>query len=742
VNTKRYFLQIPLNRFANPYQSSSKGIFTKISFSINRNKMKKSHFLLVFLLFIGLNAKAQTTITLQDVDKYQVIGKKTSVFQDAHFLTIDKVLQPEIQAQFKPYTQDVPHFGPLSDAVWFRFDVIKEVEQDFYLQVGSAFADSIALYAVTDGKVTETQVGGDNYPFDERSVKVTTFLFPLNIPKGEKQTYFLRTKTMQPAWFPLRTGTLKAFMEDTHLLDFLQGIYAGFMLLMILYNLFIYFSTKEKIYLYYVAYVVSITWFMFTIYQYIFEFIWPNMPIFNEYGVASSGLTMLTATLFTRHFLQTEKRSPKLHKVSHLFMGLGVLVIILVFTPFQIPALMLAQIGILLMAFYFLILAISLLRKGYQPAKFYLAAWISLIIGFIAAMLDSVNVLPNMYYINDMQIGSAIEVTLLSFALADRINIYKKEREDARELALALANEKADIIQKQNIILEEKVAARTDELQKSLTDLKATQAQLIQKEKLASLGELTAGVAHEIQNPLNFVNNFSELSVDLAKELNEEIERDTIDTTYIKEIVGDLTKNQEKIHHHGKRASNIVKGMLEHARTSTGERQLTDINALCDESLRLAFHGMRAKDKSFNADFKTDFDPNLPKAQIVPQDIGRVLLNLMNNAFYAVHQRKQQLCESSKLSQSLDAQYTPSVSLTTQSLDNQIIIKVKDNGGGIPKDILAKIFQPFFTTKPTGEGTGLGLSLSYDIVTKGHGGTLEVESTEGVGTAFIIKLLV
>ena len=273
----------------------------------------------------------------------------------------------------------------------------------------------------------------------------------------------------------------------------------------------------------------------------------------------------------------------------------------------------------------------------------------------------------------------------------------------------------------------------------ALIELKATQNQLVQKEKLASLGELTAGIAHEIQNPLNFVNNFSELSVDLVKDLKDEMGKPDIDKEYIGELFDDLSQNQEKINHHGKRASSIVKGMLEHSRASTGVKELTDINKLADEYLRLSYHGLRAKDKDFNADFTTNFDENLPKIEVIPQDIGRVLLNLINNAFYAVNQRKQQFCEGSKPSQSLSA-YTPSVFITTQQLDNQIIIKVKDNGMGMSEVTKAKVFQPFFTTKPTGQGTGLGLSLAYDIVTKGHGGTLEVTSTEGVGSEFIITI--
>jgi two-component system, NtrC family, sensor kinase len=285
--------------------------------------------------------------------------------------------------------------------------------------------------------------------------------------------------------------------------------------------------------------------------------------------------------------------------------------------------------------------------------------------------------------------------------------------------------------QKANVILQE----QKEKIEHTLQQLKSTQTQLIQKEKLASLGELTAGIAHEIQNPLNFVNNFSELSVDLTQDLKEEIHKPNLDKEYIEELLADLSQNQEKISHHGKRASSIVKGMLEHSRASTGVKEMTDISKLADEYLRLSYHGLRAKDKDFNATMETDFEENLPKINVIPQDIGRVLLNLFNNAFYAVHQR-QQLSESLKLSEG----YTPAVFLTTQMIDNQIVIKVKDNGTGMPESVRAKVFQPFFTTKPTGQGTGLGLSLAYDIVTKGHGGTFEVVSTEGVGSEFIIQL--
>jgi two-component system, NtrC family, sensor kinase len=279
-----------------------------------------------------------------------------------------------------------------------------------------------------------------------------------------------------------------------------------------------------------------------------------------------------------------------------------------------------------------------------------------------------------------------------------------------------------------NIVLKE----QKEEIESTLSKLKATQNQLFQSEKLASLGELTAGIAHEIQNPLNFVNNFSEMSVELAKELKDEVEKPEMDKALIIELANDLAQNQEKITHHGKRASSIVKGMLEHSRTNTGIKELTDINKMADEFLRLAYHGLRAKDKGFNADFKTDFEVDLPRINVVPQDIGRVMLNLISNAFYAVGKKENERTETK-------GSFNPMIVVSTKSIDNQIIISIKDNGMGMSEATKAKIFQPFFTTKPTGEGTGLGLSLSYDII-KAHGGELKVESKEGVFTEFTIIL--
>ena len=283
--------------------------------------------------------------------------------------------------------------------------------------------------------------------------------------------------------------------------------------------------------------------------------------------------------------------------------------------------------------------------------------------------------------------------------------------------------------QKANLVLLE----QKQKVESTLQELKQTQSQLIQSEKMASLGELIAGIAHEIQNPLNFVNNFSEVNKELLVEMKDGLKKGNIEE--VNSLADDVIDNEDKIIFHGKRADAIVKGMLQHSRSSSGQKEPTDINALCDEYLRLCYHGLRAKDKSFNATMKTDFDERIDKINIVPQDIGRVVLNLLTNAFYVVDEKKKQQPEN----------YEPLVTVTTKRLGSplgdggKVEIKVADNGNGIPQNIVDKIFQPFFTTKPTVQGTGLGLSLSYDII-KAHGGEIKVETKEGEGSEFIIQL--
>ena len=431
-----------------------------------------------------------------------------------------------------------------------------------------------------------------------------------------------------------------------------------------------------------------------------------------------------------RKTLQTKVKNPEWDKI---IVGTNIFCSVMIALQFIVPksTLVVQWFG---HAILWAILYLIVKREEFKVFRTYISMLLPYMIA--AFLKDFVQAISLSFY-NDWQnyFDNAVNFAFLWMLGFWIVGIRQRKAEEKERLKRLKEEELNRAIAIRKVELEQLVAERTtelttqkEELQHALTDLKATQTQLIQSEKMASLGELTAGIAHEIQNPLNFVNNFSEVSAEMLDELNEAIENGNKDE--VKLLAIDIKQNLEKITHHGKRADAIVKGMLLHSRSRTTQKKLTDINALADEYLRLSYHGLRAKDKSFNATMHTDFDQSLEKINIVPQDIGRVILNLITNAFYSVTEKK-------KLQQS---GYEPTVYVSTKKLDNKVEIKVRDNGLGIPQKVLEKIYQPFFTTKPTGQGTGLGLSLSFDIITKGHGGELKVETKEGEFAEFIILL--
>ena len=432
-------------------------------------------------------------------------------------------------------------------------------------------------------------------------------------------------------------------------------------------------------------------------------------------------------------FLDLPQRLPRWHRaLNYIWVPAAVFVVIAVTLKYKSPVLVDVYWLLLLVALLGVLLAV----RHYRPARTLLFATVPLVVYKLLeiAIEDSNGRIPKSFdAFLDNSLGFVI-IWLITFIFIARSQ--KKQLE--KERVLREEEEKAKhLIEAQNVELERLVAERTaaltrqaQELSGALVELRTTQAQLVQSEKMASLGELTAGIAHEIQNPLNFVNNFADVSAELITELEEEQLKPDRDLELEAELLTDLKQNLRKISQHGGRAASIVRGMLEHSRTSSGERVPTDLNQLADEYLRLAYHGLRAKDKSFNATLQPDFDPALPPVEAIAQDLGRVLLNLLSNAFYAVRQRQLRG----------EAGYVPTVGISTRRVGERVEIRVRDNGLGIPEAVRAKIFQPFFTTKPTGEGTGLGLSLSYDIITQGHAGTLTVASAENAFTEFLITL--
>ncbi|MEJ0104440.1 MAG: ATP-binding protein [Bacteroidota bacterium] len=541
----------------------------------------------------------------------------------------------------------------------------------------------------------------------------------------------------------------------------------GILFISLLFNLFFFFVVKEKEYLYYslllsglaadrLINIVSIT----ALY---------SNPIIEErigYFNLSWGIMLFALVQFVSYFLNVKERFPRFNKIL-FWTGLTALVYntvchfvdpdYLLDYPWPKYPLMGFIFGIFVLVICFSVLAIFGMylreKKSFTKLLIFGGSPLILIWGIILPWSTTCTFLSKQYgmptpsslinfpYRVLETLFTASLVLLFSGILFIRFNALKKENAqqalDKERLEKEKQIERNQLIEQQKVELIKTVNERTADLKKSLEELKSTQALLIQSEKMASLGELTAGIAHEIQNPLNFVNNFSEVSNELIQELKSEKlkVKPERDEQLEDELLNDISQNLEKINHHGKRADAIVKGMLQHSQLSGGVKESTNINALADEYLRLAYHaclsgrhGLKGTDNSFNVTMKTDFDETIENINIIPQDIGRVLLNLYNNAFYAVNEKKKQT--------SIEL---PTISVSTRKNDGKILVSVKDNGNGIPQKIVDKIFQPFFTTKPTGQGTGLGLSLAYDIV-KAHGGEINVKTRENEGSEFIIQL--
>ena len=448
-------------------------------------------------------------------------------------------------------------------------------------------------------------------------------------------------------------------------------------------------------------------------------------------------IILIFVVRYLKKTLQTADKFPVWDKIFTVIFFVSLACLVVTASVGQKAELLLSWMGNALLLF---ILYILYAKKEFRSLRSYMLALAPYIC--ISVARDLVELLLPGFYTKWENYIDAIDFSAFIWLIAMLI-INKRQQKalQTEKLRTKEEEEQNKVMVKMKAELEIQVKERTaeitlqkEELQLALNELRATQSQLVQSEKMASLGELTAGIAHEIQNPLNFVNNFSEVNTELITEMKEAIDKGNMDE--VRSIANDIADNEQKINHHGKRADAIVKGMLQHSRSSNGIKEPTNINTLADEYLRLAYHGLRAKDKSFNASMKTAYDENMVDINIIPQDIGRVILNLITNAFYAVTEKKKEGT----------AGYEPTVSVSTMlSLPvgegrGEAIIKVKDNGNGIPKKVIDKIFQPFFTTKPTGQGTGLGLSMSYDIVTKGHGGELDVETKEGEGSEFIVRL--
>jgi two-component system NtrC family sensor kinase len=671
----------------------------------------------------------------KEKESINIIQQVAILHDSSGVLSFKEVSSEPLENKFILNEQKISNFGSSLLPAWCRFKIKNYTDQKLVLIINNSQIEWLDLFILNNNAYTHKSISAYR-PFNRREILLNKCFFLLDIPKDSTQIYYLRVQTQTGLQVPLTLSTMASLVESEQPKAILYGIYIGIMIIMILYNLFIYFTIRDHSYLLYILYVSFMMLTNVTDKGIAFEFLWPSHPELNHYVTIIGCLTGIFAILFAMSFLHISKYSTTLKLIFYgIIFSYFISMAIILFRE-RFIGLMISEALTIVATVTLLSAGIIVYRKGYRPALYYLVAWTFLLICVIIFLLADLNILPyNNFTVNGLTIGSAIETMLLSLALANRINLYKKEKEKAQSEVLLSLEDNRKLITEQNVFLEKKVEERTVELKQTnkelsatLQNLKSAQTQLIHSEKMALLGELTAGIAHEIQNPLNFVNNFSEVSAELIDEMEEEIDKGN--NKEVKNIAVYLKQNLAKITHHGKRADAIVKGMLQHSHSGAGQKEPTDINALADKYLHLSYRGIRAKDHSFNVVLQIEFDESIGKINIIPQDIGIVLLNLFTNAFYSVTEKKKRQPED----------YEPTVSVSTKKIYDKTEIRVKDNGHGIPQKIMDKIFHPFFTTKPTGQGTGLGLSLSYDIITKEHGGTIHAETKDGEFAEFVVQL--
>lgn len=718
----------------------------KKSLYIGFSFLKRIDRLLLFCLVccIQWSIQAQTLIEIPaDPEWTKILIEELEVMSDEKRQWSAESLFAISDDLYEPNSVDAK---PVLHNYWARFKLANTTESEQWVSFESYYWDYVKLYfRDSTGNVTMIPFGILSNPYKNKFPAQPRTEYDV-LANFESSGNFRREDNINLVIKP----TLPALERKTFT-NYMDGITFGIMFGLALYNLFLFISLRDRTYFWYSLYILSFALSFMTLFAAEqpkwTQFFSPDYPSLAFYiKKIADPLAWISYANFVRNFLVTKDRHPVWDKVLKICISLIILQFLINLTGIYFFTGITRSLTWNMTTMICVILVIISYIKGDTRARFFILGQFFLLAGiYITGAyyvgFDAIAYLPKTAFFNYFRSPTSVfacgaaEAILFSFALADKYNMLQK---DIARVKIEKEKEKQDMLASQNVMLEQQVGERTQELSQSLANLQATQARLIQAEKMAALGTLTAGIAHEIKNPLNFINNFSEINIELVEELITEGTNGIGDgkDDSESEILETLKKNSERIHHHGKRMDSIVKGMMQHSRTGATHYEEVDINALCDESLRMAYHGYRAREKSFDVKYETEFGSNLPRIRVISQDLGRVILNIINNAFYAVNEKRKALNERSEEL----VEYQPEIKLTTSESLQDIVITIADNGPGIPDEILDKIFQPFFTTKPTGEGTGLGLSLSYDIITKGHGGELKVRSKQGMGTEFEIRL--
>ncbi len=697
-------------------------------------------FLILFLLLPLFTLTAKAQIVYDGKEDVIFVGSGIKYFIDTAEKQNIKTIQKE--TTFRTSTEKVPDFGLLKVPVWMKVQITnKSNKPNLMLQFEQSFLQNIDFYYPDKGgfKVNKS---GEESTFNTRMINYHKFVYDLKIPKDSTITYYFKVKSILKMRMPISLGDKESIMDSNLARNISFGFFFGLMLVLFFYNFFIYLVLKESIYLYYVAYILIVGLVQTTYEGYTFQYLWPN----NGF-IAIRSFFVLTALVnisgleFVRQFLNTKKFIPKLDKLAYVIYVVYVIDIILIiqgefFTGYQIIQAFGGPVSI-----YILTVSVIIARQGYRPAKFFILAWIPLILCIIIWFLGDFNVLPYNTFTNyAMTIGCALEAVLLSFALADKINIFKAEKEKSQQETLIALQENDRIIREQNVILEQKVEERTHELSVTLEDLKQAQGQLVESEKMASLGQLTAGIAHEINNPINFVtSNVNPLKRDvemvldaLAKieeistsdtpvaEKKKQIEdyKEELDFDYLTLEIKHLIKG---INEGANRTAEIVKGLKIFSRLDEDDLKKADINEGLESTMIIANNLLNNKIQVIK-----EYDTELPLIECYAGKLNQVFLNIVSNAVYAIQKQ-------------FGDELGGELLIKTHHDAENVYITIKDNGIGMDEQTQKKIFEPFFTTKEVGEGTGLGMSITYNTIKK-HNGHIIVNSKLGEGTEFILQI--
>ena len=691
----------------------------------------------IFLFYFCLSKIFASDTTFIKSDKLINVESSLQIFEDkSNSLTFNEV----INQNFTTSKVKVPNLGISKSTFWIKFILSNNTSSNvFLLNLAMPTIDFVKFYFPAKDTIYSNIEMGEHLPFSYRKYDDPDYLFDLNIMPGESNIYFLEIHSKESIQLPIKVGTQKAVLNQLKNKGILSGLYFGIMLVVLFYNLFIYFSVKDKNYLVYVVYVLFTLLTQTSLQGYPFQFLWPNYPSFAQYSLfIFPALTSLSGLIFMKVFLDIKSHSVILNKIVYILCIPYFLSFFYVIIDNYKASQLILEITSMVVSVFMLITPIISFRKGFKPAKYFLIAWSIFLLGIIVYILKDFEILPfNNFTRYTMQIGSAIETVLLSFALADKINILKKEKEQSQATTLLALQQNEKLITNQNIVLEQKVEERTIELNKTLTNLKNAQAQLVNAEKMASLGQLTAGIAHEINNPINFVSaNVKPLKLDIDDVLeliskyetlkpndltqknfdDIEVFRKQIDINYLKQEMADLLSGIED---GAKRTADIVSGLKNFSRLDENDIKEADINEGIESTLILLKSSIPS-----NTEVVTNLG-EIPIIECFPGKLNQAFMNLFSNALYAIKTKKSDANNKLVISTSFDT-------------DN-VYVKVEDNGIGMSPEVKAKIFDPFFTTKAVGEGTGLGMSIVFKII-ESHNAKIEVESEYGVGTKILLIL--